>query len=299
MEPQTRHILRHRLSLVGWGVLLYIFMAQILGGLALLIPGVLDSDILTLLVNYLVIYVVAPVLLWLVIRKLPKGISPGLSFSPRAFARTAVFCLGVLYLFNFLTLLLVSALESLSGLSTGNLLESAAESMSSGAFLLLTCVAAPIFEELIFRRLLLDRLRPFGDRCAIWISAVAFGLFHMNLYQLFYATALGLVFAGIALKTGKLRYTILLHAIVNLASQGMSLLTELGEWGDWLATALVFLLCGLAIWIFWRYARTFRHAPPTYPVTERQVMTNLTGAPGLWVCTLLALALSVAVIFIA
>jgi membrane protease YdiL (CAAX protease family) len=47
------------------------------------------------------------------------------------------------------------------------------------------------------------------------LSAVTFGLLHMNLYQFFYAFALGLVFAYIYLRTGRLRYTAILHAVIN------------------------------------------------------------------------------------
>lgn len=42
-----------------------------------------------------------------------------------------------------------------------------------------------------------------------------FGAFHLNLYQFFYAFFLGAVFGYIYVKTGRLRYTIALHATVN------------------------------------------------------------------------------------
>ena len=48
-------------------------------------------------------------------------------------------------------------------------------------------ILAPIVEELIFRKLLIDRLSVYGDRMAIIFSAAAFGLMHGNLYQFFYA----------------------------------------------------------------------------------------------------------------
>ena len=120
----------------------------------------------------------------------------------------------------------------------------------------------------------------------------------MNLYQFFYATALGLVFAGVALKTGKIWHTMLLHTIVNLSSTGLSWLAEVEPWGETAAVVLMITLCILSCVIFWRYARTFYHAPPQYPVTERQVMTSLAAAPGIWVCALLSLFLSVAIIFL-
>jgi membrane protease YdiL (CAAX protease family) len=75
--------------------------------------------------------------------------------------------------------------------------------------------AAPIVEELIFRKLLLNKLRRYGDIPAILISAIAFGLFHMNVAQMFYATALGIIFAYVAIRTNTIRYSILLHILIN------------------------------------------------------------------------------------
>ncbi|MBR5223504.1 MAG: CPBP family intramembrane metalloprotease [Clostridia bacterium] len=74
---------------------------------------------------------------------------------------------------------------------------------------------APLFEELIFRKLLLDRIGKYGESTAIILSAFAFGLLHKNLFQLFYAFGVGLIFGFIYMRTGKIRYTVILHMIVN------------------------------------------------------------------------------------
>jgi len=62
---------------------------------------------------------------------------------------------------------------------------------------------------------MIDRVGQYGEKTAIILSALVFGLLHQNLFQFFYAFALGLVFAYIYTRTGRLRYPILLHAIVN------------------------------------------------------------------------------------
>ena len=83
---------------------------------------------------------------------------------------------------------------------------------------LLGCVIAPVMEELIFRKLLLSRLRPYGSRFALWASALCFGLFHGNLNQFFYACAVGLVLGWAALSSGRIWQPILLHAGLNAVS---------------------------------------------------------------------------------
>ena len=76
-------------------------------------------------------------------------------------------------------------------------------------------VVGPVFEEWLFRKQLIDRIRKYGEKTAIVFSALAFGLFHMNLFQFFYAFALGLMFGYVYMRTSKLRYSVAMHMIVN------------------------------------------------------------------------------------
>ena len=80
---------------------------------------------------------------------------------------------------------------------------------------LTTVVLAPLFEEFIFRKQLIDRSARYGEGAAIVFSALMFGLFHMNLYQFFYAFLLGLVFGYVYLRTRRLRYTVFMHMSIN------------------------------------------------------------------------------------
>ena len=80
----------------------------------------------------------------------------------------------------------------------------------------LAVVVAPIFEELVFRKLVLDRVGSFGELPAVLCSALIFGLAHQNAGQFFLAFLLGLLFARIYLRTGNIIYTMLLHFMINL-----------------------------------------------------------------------------------
>ncbi|MBO4807646.1 MAG: CPBP family intramembrane metalloprotease [Lachnospiraceae bacterium] len=79
-------------------------------------------------------------------------------------------------------------------------------------------IIGPIFEELLFRKLLIDNLAKYGEGLAITVSGFAFGLFHGNFTQFFYATMIGLLFGYIYVRTGRIRYTIILHMMINLGS---------------------------------------------------------------------------------
>ena len=77
-------------------------------------------------------------------------------------------------------------------------------------------IVVPILEELIFRRLVINSTCKYGYGAAIMISAFTFAVYHGNFVQFFYAFGLGILFAYIYCKTGKLRYTVLLHMGYNL-----------------------------------------------------------------------------------
>lgn len=82
----------------------------------------------------------------------------------------------------------------------------------------LLVLAAPVLEELVFRRCLLSRLAPFGERSALVVSATLFALFHESANQCVYAFALGLVLGYVYLRCGRIRHAIALHALINALS---------------------------------------------------------------------------------
>lgn len=77
-------------------------------------------------------------------------------------------------------------------------------------------ILGPIFEELIFRKKLIDCTIKYGENVAILASGIMFGLFHASVTQFFYATGLGMLWAYVYIKTGRIRYSIIYHMINNL-----------------------------------------------------------------------------------
>lgn len=84
-----------------------------------------------------------------------------------------------------------------------------------------------LFEELLFRNWILNASKKYGKVFAIVFSAVLFGLYHMNVSQGVFAFLIGVLFGVIAVGTGTIKYTCLLHFLNNLyACLGMILGTE-------------------------------------------------------------------------
>ena len=80
------------------------------------------------------------------------------------------------------------------------------------------CLLGPILEELIFRGVLLEGLRKYGNLFGIIMSSVLFGLMHQNIAQCLPAISIGLVWGYIAVKSGSLLPSIFLHILNNSMS---------------------------------------------------------------------------------
>lgn len=88
-------------------------------------------------------------------------------------------------------------------------------SLSGWLFLCYVCLVGPIFEEVLFRGVILRTLNRYNRYFAIIASALIFGLFHLYLEQGAHAFVLGLVLAYVSLKTDSLMVPILLHIFHN------------------------------------------------------------------------------------
>lgn len=85
-------------------------------------------------------------------------------------------------------------------------------------------VAAPIAEELLFRGLLLRlAARAWGAWPAIVVTALAFGLLHLEPWYLFGLVGLGLLLGWLYAATGSLTTCVLAHALHNAVSLTMLL----------------------------------------------------------------------------
>lgn len=127
-----------------------------------------------------------------------------------------IICVAAAYISNIAGLFISAIIELIKGIEMINPLEDFMFGSNMVLFALYAVIIAPIVEELIFRKILLDKLRRFGDLPAILITGFAFGIFHFNLAQFFYATVLGILFAYITIRTNRIIYSIVLHMMMNL-----------------------------------------------------------------------------------
>lgn len=160
---------------------------------------------------------------YLIIRKVPD--SPrgeATRIRPLYFIAFFFICVAAMYITNFITQIIVFFISQAKGDDLKNYVM---EAITGGNFiitLIYVSIVAPIYEEIVFRKILLNKLRRFGDVPAILMTGIAFGLFHFNLLQFFYAAVLGFLFAYITIRTNKIIYAIILHMMINFMSTAIT-----------------------------------------------------------------------------
>lgn len=179
---------------------------------------------------------------YLIMRTIPDSPKRDINkIKPSAFIVYFFMCAAAMYITNFITQFINIAISLIKG---KGLVNPAAEAIMNENYimsLIYVVLIAPTLEELIFRKLLLNKLRRFGDVPAILLTGFAFGLFHFNLMQFFYAAVLGFFFAYITLKTNTVRYSIILHMMINFIGTIVApLVTDMN----------LFLMMMVTLWVF-------------------------------------------------
>ena len=219
-EQEELRTTRKRFSWLGWAFLIGALVMQgaqvaVMLGLQALKPELmLNSDVM-LLASMLPMYLVGmPVLIFLV-KRLPAAPMERHSIRPGAFVAATVMCFGLVYLSNILGTLITTAVSILKRSVVQNEIFNVTSAVSMWSILLYMVICAPLMEEYVFRKLIVDRTIKYGQGVAVLLSGLMFGLFHGNLNQFIYAFAIGCFLAFLYVKTGNLKITIIIHMIFN------------------------------------------------------------------------------------
>lgn len=103
-------------------------------------------------------------------------------------------------------------------------------------FFIQIAILPAIFEEILFRKVMLNGSKKYGTWFAIVFTSIMFGLIHMNIPQAINAIIIGILFAYLTIKTGTIIPAMVLH-LINNGTQALLILSEgrrmfsLVEWG--------------------------------------------------------------------
>jgi membrane protease YdiL (CAAX protease family) len=198
------------------GYLAYILLLNILPSfMNQILPDANLASFLTMLINIGSILLIS----WLIVRKIPVGGKPEGGIFDR---KTFVFYFFFAQLLSFPLAGLFTNLQNMilnfCGVGDYSALQQVNKTSSPVGMFFAMIFVGPVLEELIFRKILFERLRVYGSGTAVIITAILFGLYHGNIEQIPYATCMGIILGSIMAITGDIRLTILFHFINNLLS---------------------------------------------------------------------------------
>ena len=176
------------------------------------------NDILSWVVTFAPIYLIGFPLSLLMFKKLPLDKAESQKIKISQFLVYFIECVAVMYIGNIIGTFLSFLLSN--GQAQNPLIE--LTSNNSIVQVLVLTIIAPIIEEIIFRKKIIDHTIMYGEKVSIFFSAITFALFHMNLFQFFYAFGLGLIFGYIYAKTRNIKYSMIIHVIINFVGGVLS-----------------------------------------------------------------------------
>lgn len=293
---------------VSYAVMLLLRFLLQLSGLAEAVAGNIP---LSLVLSVVPMYLCGLPVLWLIVRKMPKTPICREPFSPVGFLILFLVSRAFLTVGSLVSRILVGILERLLGHEIADSTTEMVESAPAWLLFVLVVLLAPLFEELIFRRLFIDRLAGYGDKAAILFSSALFGIAHGNFYQFVYTFLLGLLLGYLYTRTGKLRWSFLLHAITNFLGsvaalpilRAMRRLEELmrQESPDLSETfrlsslvlsysVILYGMALLGVVFFFLYKKRIRLTESEYPLPAKTLWSAAVCNPGTAVFLLVSLA---------
>lgn len=208
-------------SRLGWlymaAVLVIFSLEAVLGAVLRAVnPKWITNMDINLFISMLPMYLVGFPLLSVMLKKdVPREHIEKRKMTAGQYVLSAIVCIGLAYAANIAGLIMTTIISSFTGHTVENTIAGVVTSVSPWSVLFYTVLCAPIMEEYVFRKLIVDRAVRYGQGVAVVLSGLMFGLFHGNLNQFVYAAVIGMFLAYLYVKTGNLKITISLHMLFN------------------------------------------------------------------------------------
>ena len=247
-----KEVLKQKRKL-GFSIGLYLLIANV-AMLLISIPieklGIVNSNnetLITYIANAICLYAIGYMFLKLFLKKVEVAqVEERQKMGFGQFMYLFMISVGGGLFVNLLTQIVVSLIKLIFRIEIGNRVADIVGVSNPILLIIFVSLLGPIFEELIFRGVLLERLRVFGDKTAIIYTAIGFGLFHSNFSQIPFAIALGLIFGYAVVKTNNIKYSILLHILMNSTSVLLVILMNYGLEGAEILIVVLEMLSALA-----------------------------------------------------
>ena len=173
-----------------------------------------DMNVL-MTINVIIMYGIGLPLIMLLLKKVPAGKPEKKKMSVGNFLLAIIMCYSLVYITNWIGMGITYVIGLIKGSPVQEQVQLVVTSLHPLLGVLYTAICAPIMEELVFRKLLINRTLRYGEGVSIILSGLMFGLFHGNLNQFVYTFVMGVFWGFVYVKTGRVLYKIIMHAFMN------------------------------------------------------------------------------------
>ena len=162
--------------------------------LMLINQNLFGSDWFLLLSGIISMYGVGiPVAIWIMRSGKKCVFRPTVTMRPVDFLTAFAVIYAIAIIGNVISTFLMGATEILLGKEILNPVDEMYDGIGFWINMVAVVVLAPIFEELLFRKCIVDAVLPYGEGVTVLLSAITFGIAHGNFFQFFYAAGIGAV----------------------------------------------------------------------------------------------------------
>lgn len=231
MNMEKKHFSKLGLMYFVGTMVIYALQYATIGIVEAVAPHLLENNDISLLISMLPMYLIGYPIMIACIKKVPaEQEAEKKKMSVGQWLVAFIMCYSLVYISNIIGNIVTSIVGVIKQGQVQNTIVDIAMSVSPLTSFVAMVIAAPIMEEYIFRKLLLDRTVKYGEGLSILLSGVIFGLFHGNLNQFAYAFILGCFYGFIYVRTRNVLHTILMHMLNNFMGSilGMFILEKSG-----------------------------------------------------------------------
>ena len=213
-------------------IVIYALQIAVINVVKAVAPELMENNDISFLISMFPMYVIGYPIMIALIRRVPveQEIPKKKKMTVGQWLVAFIMCYALVYISNSIGNVLTAIVGVFKQGQVENTIVNLAMNINPLTSFLVMVIAAPIAEEYIFRKLLIDRVVKYGEGLAILLSGILFGLFHGNLNQFAYAFVLGCFYGFIYVRTRNVIHTILMHMLTNFMGSilGMYIMEKTG-----------------------------------------------------------------------
>ncbi len=258
-KKNDKKILKTMGNWFGFGIICFTALASVVAVVIALLSGVFtkvnllyDDDNMSMAYQIIatILFILIPFGIAYAVLKKKKiaGILPmGTAYNTKAAVGLTMLCVPITLFSTFVINFVSAIIQEIIGITFTTGVEDPKIVGAEGIFIavLSTAVLPAILEEIVVRGIIMQPLRRFGDKFAIVASALIFGIMHGNMVQIPYTLVAGLFWGYLAVATGSLWPSIILHFVNNFYS--VVLLATYDNLGDAAGGVVSILFMGLFV----------------------------------------------------